>query len=161
MPIVYRWIQLNSWIHIKLIINYSWIHVINEFIYNCSNRNQQLILAGPSSQNRTDRLCVFRPSFRVKGRSKLWYTETSGGSGVWQMAASGPQAWREVRFALRNRVTNSSVESAHLVLFLAYKWLETSHQEKARQCQRGTMISLFRCHHCQVHWRLLAGQWCL
>jgi hypothetical protein len=37
------------------------------------------------------------------------------------MAVPGPQAWREVRSALRNRVRNSPVESAYLVLFLPFK----------------------------------------
>jgi hypothetical protein len=51
---------------------------------------------------------------------------------------------------------NFSVESAHLVLFLVFKWLETYLQEKARPRPRSTMISLFCCRHCQVHRRLSA-----
>jgi hypothetical protein len=44
-----------------------------------------------------------------------------------------PLGWREVQFALRNRVTNSSVASALLVLFLAFKWLETPSKRRPDQ----------------------------
>jgi hypothetical protein len=59
------------------------------------------------------------------------------------MAVPGPQAWQEVKFALRNRAGNSPVESANLVLFIMFKWLETCRQEKARPRQRGTTTNIF------------------
>ena len=61
------------------------------------------------------------------------------------MANSGLLAWREAKFMLRNRVANSPNASANLVLFLAFKWLETPRQEQARLHWRGTTNSLFRC----------------
>ncbi len=69
-------------------------------------------------------------------------TTTVTNGSLWPLGLAGSP------IALRNKVTNSPVASANLVLFLAFKWLEKSPREQARPRRVGTTAAYsWRCWH--------------